>query len=881
MCCKNFPIILFCLLSQTKTAKASTVVDLDSSSTSDLPAEDKLAIKSSVEFIILPLGINVDGKNVLPSALIRGYENGIEAVDFNNWLISFNDVVNALQLKVKELDGELVEIRSPGLVVRVDLQELENDPELGRSISIRQIKELLGVATEFDIADYAVNFAPLWSGSNAAGNRVSSRFQPILTDGLTTIEAPVFSLSAIGQNINFKHRRNSETGESSMSTDGELSALGTIFGNSWYLGIDRENVLKPKQWSIGEFQILRQQKNADYVLGSQPTFWDNQHDGDYWGFTNIQRWGFSLSSASIGNFDVAKRLQTNSIGVEIVGEAEPGTLVQLRQEVSDELLGEILVGSSGVYRFENIDTNKVRSREFQVYLYPNGQLTAEPEIKEADFSTVPGQLIKGASTLVTSIGTNREEEENSLLGNFGDYQGGISYRRGVTKDLTLGTGIVADKTILGLGEIFYQPKKVPLTVAGTALIGTEEGIEFNVNAKYIPSDTLRFNFRADDTSQRANVSWRTTPKLTLDAGANLGEGSFDTRASYSFGSRRFSNSVSLGYDTGQNDWRWNVRSRWNSLQFSQRGNGKNINSDLNYQISPAHRVSLNYDKPLGNEDAGDFTVVNWSYVPQSSDRNKKSKLKFDLGYGVGSEGHGLIASATTNVLPGMGIRASYRQITSSSSNDSFRLQISPNFSVQPKLGLGSDRMENLRGKGGLLIQPFLDNNGNGKLDNNEEIYTEDIDLLLMLNNRPIRKSQAQIKKNGVLFQVDPDMYRIDLDPAGYPIDYSPVKDAFAVEVAAGSYTVVPVPFAVSYTVAGTLTDVKDKPVGGATIEAMPTNEGSNRVTSVTNGGGIFYLENLQQGTYEMSINGQPAEPRIMTVDENTEPFSEINFKAGS
>ena len=621
---------------------------------------------------------------------------------------------------------------------------------------------------------------------------------------------------------------------------------------------------------------------SDYVLGMHPTFWEKQSNGDYWGLTTIQRWGFTLPSASRGGFNAARRLQTSEIGLEIVGEAEPGTLVQLRQEFSEELFGEVLVDSSGVYRFENIKTQQARNSSFKVFLYPNGQLTAEPEIRDADFSTIPGQLIEGGSALIASVGANRED--NELFGNFGDFtnfQGGLSYRRGMTEDLTLGAGVVYDQSLLGMGEIFYQPSKLPLTVTASALMGTENNdLEFDADIRFEPSQNLSFNLRANEIeiSPRANVNWRVSPNMSLRTAANLGEGSFTTGVSFSQSNRKFSNFASVDFNSKDNDVRWNLRSRLDALELSHRGGKDNLNTTLRYRLSSAHSLSLNYNTRLSGDQANNLAVVNWSYRPTARNNRGRKKLQLDLGYGIGSQGHGLIASATTSILPGLDLRASYRQISGSSNDNIFRLQISPRLFVRPKLGLGDNRLENLRGQGGLLIQPFLDSNGNGKLDAKEEIYTEDINYLLVLNNRPVRQSQGDIRSNGVLFQVNPGKHRIDLDPAGYPLDYSPLKTAYAAKVAAGSYTVVQIPFAVSYTIAGTVTDAADKPMGGATIEAIATGDSKKKVISVTNGSGIFYLEGLQRGNYELFINGKPAQLSTIAIDESTEPFSEINLQ---
>ncbi|NQZ65567.1 MAG: carboxypeptidase regulatory-like domain-containing protein, partial [Crocosphaera sp.] len=116
--------------------------------------------------------------------------------------------------------------------------------------------------------------------------------------------------------------------------------------------------------------------------------------------------------------------------------------------------------------------------------------------------------------------------------------------------------------------------------------------------------------------------------------------------------------------------------------------------------------------------------------------------------------------------------------------------------LQPRLTPSNSGYQRFRSTGGLLIQPFLDKNGNGKLDKKEKIHTEDSDLLLIVNHKPIKSFGADVSRNksGVLMKLTPDNYRIDLDPACYPIDWKPTQSAYAVEVAAGGYTPIQIPF---------------------------------------------------------------------------------------
>jgi hypothetical protein len=60
------------------------------------------------------------------------------------------------------------------------------------------------------------------------------------------------------------------------------------------------------------------------------------------------------------------------------------------------------------------------------------------------------------------------------------------------------------------------------------------------------------------------------------------------------------------------------------------------------------------------------------------------------------------------------------------------------------------------------------------------------------------------------------------------------------------------------------------------VEAVGS-KGTQRRFSVTNGAGVYYLERLQPDTYTLLVNGEPAQPGTITLNESSEPFRELNL----
>ena len=46
---------------------------------------------------------------------------------------------------------------------------------------------------------------------------------------------------------------------------------------------------------------------------------------------------------------------------------------------------------------------------------------------------------------------------------------------------------------------------------------------------------------------------------------------------------------------------------------------------------------------------------------------------------------------------------------------------------------------------------------------------------------------------------------------------------------------------------------------------------------MSNGAGIYYLESLGPGEYDLLINGVPAQPESIRFDETSEVFTEIDL----
>ena len=468
--------------------------------------------ESASDFELLPVGINLGARNVIFSVLVRGHEDGAQAVDFASWLVPFEALTEALSLVVTPLEEGQLEVRSPLIVSRIDPQQIGSDPDLGAVLSIEQIRTLFGFAVEFDLVEYAI---VIDAGAANKVNRQSGLIDaPIQLEGLPQISAPDFGLTAVDQRVGL-----SGSPETHPDFESALQAVGTAWGGSWYVRSRQIDQGNPSAWALSEAQYLRQTPFSDYAIGSQPTFWDSR-SGEYWGVTTIQRQGFTPPAPlESSGFSPAQRLQTAQLSRTLVGEAEPGTLVQLVQGLGNSVLAEALVDASGVYRFEAIPIGGQDSAagHYQLLLYPNGRLTAKPEIRAATFSILGGQIPAGTSATILSAGVGRQPSNHSnLIEEFTDLRGGIAQRWGVSETLTVGWGGIYDQRLRGLADLFFKSDKLPLEVAVSALTPDQAGTwDVDANLFFQPVPNIRARFFRNRSAHRFNLDWQALPGVTL------------------------------------------------------------------------------------------------------------------------------------------------------------------------------------------------------------------------------------------------------------------------------------------------------------------------------------------------------------------------------
>jgi hypothetical protein len=830
------------------------------------------------------IGLNAGKRNIRDGVLVRGEVKDKDAINFENWLIPYDDVLQTLKFTSKSISDHEVELRSPFKVIHFDTNKLHNDPELGLVLSTKEIKDIFGIESKFDWREYAIVFdIPEIKSDNS--NNIEKK--PVILTGLPKIFPPNITLSMVEQKTNL-----TGTTTSDLKNQGTLSAVGTILDSSWFLRLNQSDITDSKTWQLSDLQILKQADSSDYYLGSQPTFWQSSSGGDFWGFTTIKRYGFSpFANYSSGSANIIQRLQPDRIYGTVTGRAPPGTLARLVKGLYNPTpIAEQLVDSSGTYRFDNVPVGRKIGTNYQVLLYVDGVLTAKPRVEDARFNLLPEQLSQGTSALIVSGGWKRHLNNNDFWGDFTQFSGGIKQRWGLTKDLTVGLGGIYDSSFQGLTELFYQPQRSPFKANISGLMGDKIKINTNLSWEKSLLKVTVSSVIADDIKLNTNVIWDGNPNFYATLSNDLkstrytldfqilkhikfnSNGDLDKDKNFGLGYSSTSALVNINTNAQLN---WSLNQTLGNLSLNHSGNQSSTSSQLSYVFNPSQSLIFKYETLNSSQNANLLSAY-WHYTSPMQTKYGENLWQGELGYRIGSLGTGLYGTLGTTILPGILLQARYEEVSLNSDQSSLSIQLVSSLGFQGGITPSDRQIERFRTQGGLLIKPFLDRNSNGKRDHNEEIYHDNSDFL-MINNEPVISSQLDIHKDKLIIRLPPGIYRIDLDTAGFPPDFQPAISTFAMQVVEGSYTPILIPLQPAYTLAGTLTDSKGNPIAGAKVEAID-NSSKSSVISITNNAGVFYLEQLRQGTYQLKVNTKSVEPNTITIKADANTLQELNLK---
>jgi Carboxypeptidase regulatory-like domain len=815
--------------------------------------------------------------NNLPSQQLRvqGETNQQQQpINLDRWLVPLDATFKLLEIQQKELPTGELELTSPYLLVKLHPLQWKTDPQLGRSMTIGELQKLPGIKIEFDSQTIVLKFS--YTLPKNPPKTIATPPPKVSLDGLVSVNPPTANLSAVSERINLSGAANSQ-----LNTQGEFKAVGTVLGSSWYLRVDQPQLANLLTWGLSEAVVINQTAHADWISGSQSPFWRRQGNptGAYWGVTTIQRQDFTPpNSLSGGDFVPNERLQSSRLGRTVVGQAPPGTVVRLIKGFNTEIVSQILVDSSGIFRFNNVLVSKEDEfgSGYRLLLYPNGQLTTDPQVRDVTFTTVPGQLPVGSGAWIASLGANYNRKPTEFVGKLDGLQGGAAYRRGISESVTVGAGIIADPLALrALGEVFWQPTGIPIQASISAVTGDQWDMVSNIN--YQPAPNFSANFSSDKLSSRADVNWQLTPKFTATSKYDSLSG-VAIGGNYNFSLAPNSNSNVQGTFDSKSFLRWSANHQQENWQLGFQGNEISLNSEVSYRLPSATGSTQNI---IANYQS--TTTLNPTTFGQLLWRYNSTGFQSELGYGWSGFGKGANAGLGVTLAPGLQFVGRYQGISASTNRENFSLELQSTLDFQVGRAATTTRVEDLRTRGGIAIQPFFDRNGNGKQDLGEESYWHPD--LIMLDKKPLNPAQTNKLAERVEIRSPPGSYRIDVNSVHIPPHWRSSMlsaegkplDSLRVNVALGSYTNISLPLTPIYTVTGIISDAAGKPLPQAQVTAIDLNNLGTRRTTTSKADGSYEFTDLTLGAYQLDLMGQ-SQPKTIVIMSSSPVLQKVDLQ---
>ena len=304
-------------------------------------------------------------------------------------------------------------------------------------------------------------------------------------------------------------------------------------------------------------------------------------------------------------------------------------------------------------------------------------------LKKLNYINAAPILAPGTSALTISGGSQKNRiGQNILLGDVADFQGGVAYHQSLANEVTLGLGLVYEDLLLGFSQLTYQPKNIPLRTTVSLLQG-EKGIEVYSHLKIQPSDEIIFNLYSEDEKQKFDFNWGLVSGLTLIADGNSETESLRAGAKLVYKNELISFAAKAQLDNNDR-LQWQVDSQLGDFRLKYSTDRAKTKTEVAYDFDPINdaffQCSFFFNNQTHLRRKGEDRLAVWGWNIHSTDKVAKNRYywQFSLGYGVGSEGEGAIASMETAINSSVSLKLSYDAISLTSEDTQIKLQLSSN-----------------------------------------------------------------------------------------------------------------------------------------------------------------------------------------------------------
>jgi hypothetical protein len=371
--------------------------------------------------------------------------------------------------------------------------------------------------------------------------------------------------------------------------------------------------------SLKKNPYIDESDREDVIFGKHNTFWHSKEPDKYWGLTTVKTWG-----------DDRRYKHLRSTQVSRPHKSEDSSLQKLD------------------------------------YIYT-------------------GPVLAPDTAALTVSGGSKEnlvQTQNALLGDKTNFQGGVAFHQSLAEEVTVGLGFVYEDFLLGFSQLTYQPENFPVRTTVSLLQG-KEGFKVSSHLKLQPSEQIVLNLYSEERNQKFDFNWSLLSGLTLTADGSSKTESLRAGARITYKSELFSFLAKAQLDNN-NELQWEVKSNLGDLKLNYKTNTVKTNTEIKYDFdtfaNSGFQCSLFFNNQTHQRNQKEDSLAVWGWNLHSTDEiaNNRYHWEINLGYGLGSEGAGAIASMGVALESSLSLKLSYEEVSLSSDTTQIKLQLSSN-----------------------------------------------------------------------------------------------------------------------------------------------------------------------------------------------------------
>ena len=309
------------------------------------------------------------------------------------------------------------------------------------------------------------------------------------------------------------------------------------------------------------------------------------------------------------------------------------------------------------------------------------------KLLELDYTNSAPILDVGSSSLTFSGGGNKNPIEKIVLDRVNsqestEFRGGFTYHHGVANQITMGVGFIYENNLAGFTQLRYDSDILPVKTTFT-LLAKESEVDLHSHVLFQPTENFAFNYYHDKEKHKFDLNWGIAPELTLLGRGNIKSKSYSTGIKLAIRNDFLFFSATAKLDSDRN-LQWNFNSQIGGLKFVYSNNRHKSSLELDADLLASESLGFScsafvqyQSKSIkAQKESEEFLV--WGGKVNSIGKTSQNKhlWSFDLGYGSGIHGQGLIVNGSVALESNLFLNLDYQTISAGSNDTKVKLQLS-------------------------------------------------------------------------------------------------------------------------------------------------------------------------------------------------------------